>query len=539
MKKKTLLFLVLLFLLTGFFANQVWARDIADCVDGANECPPIEKCVTQFGEGKWSCYQGCCVSRPQDFIDKYVESLKSETTNVDQWFGGQIKEDTQTGGAVDSLMLKGVTTLMGTPDEEGNLSGGIIGISTVAMSTLFDHPPASGITYFADLLHNAGLAKSAYAQGVGFTGLQPILVIWKVFRNFAYLIITLLFLILGLMIMFRVKLSPQTVISIQSAIPKIVVTLIMITFSYAIAGLLVDLSNLVLIIFIKVLGSTNPPLLDASGTTSEWLNAGVGKVIGASIGTLLASIKFLFGSGGGLGAVIGTLGGVGTVGGAVGIAALIPAVSGALGVAGPILAALAPALIALMLGVLVAILAMIWKIFIMLIKAYVAIILGVVFGPLQIIFDVLPGQKTSAFNSWAKSLLANILVFPTVAILFILSTVFEHVITSPGTALWSPPTLSGDKNMIVLFIKLGILMMIPNIAQMIQQALAVKTSLGSAIGESPLQKPGRFTKGGLAGTTERLGGTWSEKAKGYTGAALPSGPAGFIRGLGRNFGLIR
>ena len=62
----------------------------------------------------------------------------------------------------------------------------------------------------------------------------------KAFRNFAYVLITLLFIIMGLMIMFRVKIDPRTVVSFQSALPKIIMALILVTFSYAIVGLLID-----------------------------------------------------------------------------------------------------------------------------------------------------------------------------------------------------------------------------------------------------------------------------------------------------------
>ena len=45
----------------------------------------------------------------------------------------------------------------------------------------------------------------------------------------------------GFMIMFRVKINPQTVVSLQTMIPKLVITLLLVTFSYAIAGLVIDM----------------------------------------------------------------------------------------------------------------------------------------------------------------------------------------------------------------------------------------------------------------------------------------------------------
>ncbi len=465
------------------------------------DCKTAEDCKTT---SQCASCAFCNWNLGVDPLDRYATNLKSQEMNVDQWLGGKMSEDgtVQTGGTIDSLMLKGLSLAIGVPDKNGNLSGGMMGIGAGMMASVYQYSPASSITYFADLFHNAGFTRTAYAQGVGFTGLEPILVIWKVFRNFAYLLITILFIILGIMIMFRIKLSPQTVISIQNAIPKIVITLILITFSYAIAGLLIDISNLVLVLVIRVLASAN--LLPADVTTSTWLNSDIGKVIGSTIGTLLAAIRYLFLAGWAGGAAVVAGGAVG----AGGIAAIVAAILGGFGVALPAVAAglalFAPAAIAILLGISFAIIGLIFRIFVMLVRAYISVILGVVIGPLQILFDALPGQKSSAFNSWIKNLLANVLVFPVVALLFILSVVFEHVITGSPQALWSPPTLAGNKEMVVLFIKVGILMIIPSVADFINAALAIKTPLGAAIGKSPLEKPFRFAKEGKAATYYNL-----------------------------------
>jgi len=57
------------------------------------------------------------------------------------------------------------------------------------------------------------------------------------------------------MIMLRVKISPQAVVTVQSAIPKLITTLILVTFSYAIAGLVIDLCNLVEALVVALLFS--------------------------------------------------------------------------------------------------------------------------------------------------------------------------------------------------------------------------------------------------------------------------------------------
>ena len=58
------------------------------------------------------------------------------------------------------------------------------------------------------------------------------------------------------MIMFRVKINPQTVVSLQTMIPKLVTTLILITFSFAIAGLVIDMIYVFLLAIIGLLSTS-------------------------------------------------------------------------------------------------------------------------------------------------------------------------------------------------------------------------------------------------------------------------------------------
>ena len=61
--------------------------------------------------------------------------------------------------------------------------------------------------------------------------------------------------------MFRMKINPQNVATFQSAIPKIVTTLILITFAYAIAGFMIDL--------MFVLFNLIPSVFQASGIITQ------------------------------------------------------------------------------------------------------------------------------------------------------------------------------------------------------------------------------------------------------------------------------
>ena len=118
--------------------------------------------------------------------------------------------------------------------------GGAIGVMSHMISVLYTPPIHTG-DYFNHLAQNFGIAKPTYAEETGFNGLKPILGVWTAFRNIVYLIFTIVFVVIGLLIMFRVKIDPRTVMTIQNQIPKIIVGIVLVTFSYAIAGFLIDM----------------------------------------------------------------------------------------------------------------------------------------------------------------------------------------------------------------------------------------------------------------------------------------------------------
>ncbi len=134
---------------------------------------------------------------------------------------------------------------LGVDKETGKIGfvqggGGAIGVMGNLISTLYT-PPLHAKDYFQNLAADFGIAKKTYAQGVGFSGLQPLMEIWKAFRNIVYLIFVVVFVVIGMAIMLRVKIDPRTVMTIQNQIPKLIIGIVLVTFSFAIAGFLIDL----------------------------------------------------------------------------------------------------------------------------------------------------------------------------------------------------------------------------------------------------------------------------------------------------------
>lgn len=373
---------------------------------------------------------------------------------------------------------------------------GLIGLTMQGIKLTFT-PIATPNTYFRDLAQNFGFVKHTYAdtatqcadggsfgQGVGYCQLHPLLQIWSVIRNLAYLGFVIVFMFVGFAIMLRVKLNPNTVVSIQSTIPKIIIALILITFSYAIAGFLVDMMY-VSIGVITQLGAEIDPI-SININNSNQTNAGMNSVLSTiqgdnpisfanqmvglggtasstahALGDAAGSLIGSFGQGGTIiAAIIGGLAGskVATalgsglqVGGAIvgtAIAAitgqpeLIPAfsmggatIAGALGKVIGFSAGVTSAInnssgtvawigyVAAVLILFVGVLISLARLWLTLLMAYITILLDVVFAPFWILLAVVPKSKFT-FTSWIKDMIANLAVFPMIIGIFVIAKVF-------------------------------------------------------------------------------------------------------------------
>ncbi len=328
--------------------------------------------------------------------------------------------------------------------------GGAIGISTNLMASMYAHPPASGIQYLASIKDNI-LGKPAYAQGIGFQGLQPILPLWRGMRNIAYSIISLILIVIGVMVMLRVKISPQAVITIQGAIPKLITTLILITFSYAIAGLLIDLMYLIQAVGLALLfqirgigfndnlipGNNNFFQLNQAGfgrhmalltkiifSNTNWFPIGLSAIVAGIVTPISIAISGL--------TIFGATIGVTTLGGGI--------LVGVIAILLFILIVLAFIFIQLLITILG------------LFKCYLSVILNIIFAPIIISMGAFPNSKTG-FESWFKNLIANLTVFPIVYLFLVFINVLLYYIDKPTTIvtaatnstisnLWAPNVIS-------------------------------------------------------------------------------------------------
>jgi hypothetical protein len=266
---------------------------------------------------------------------------------------------------------------------------------------LFEDRSISLISYIRNSVNKFQLVDEVSAQstGFGYGKLLPISGYWQLTRNMAYTLFVLLIIITAFMIMFKVKISPQATISIQSAIPKIATSLILITFSLAIAGLLMDLMYVV----IGLLASMLPPITGATNFTESYnfLVGGYGVaekdgLLGIFITFLIYLITYFATS------ILITLSAVITLN----ITSIVFAV-----------------LMVFFTVIMVFILIYNWlKIIYVLVKTVAMIYVSVITAPLQLMIDILPpplGGKS--FSNWLKGLVGKLLVFPLTGVLIFFS----------------------------------------------------------------------------------------------------------------------
>lgn len=330
-------------------------------------------------------------------------------------------------------------------DNHSYLPGGAIGELNSAVVALY-RPPASGIEYIAQVRDNL-LGKPVYAQNSSINKLQYILPLWRIFRNIVYILSTILFIVIGMMIMLRVKVSPQAVITVQSAIPRIITVLILVTFSYAIAGLVLDLCNLFQAIATSLLFSAqNKGLTENLFEDTYWYKSGISglwekikNLLGvdnpdftysslvnldsATTRDLAKRISPNLTTGYFLGLYIGRVTNLGAFLGGVG---------------------------GVILPLLISIIKFFWlfKLFFNLLKCYATLLIKIIFAPLEIAMGAIPNSKIN-FSSWITDFAANALVFPVVALFLIIINVIIDVFVAgtKGTsqALWMPSIIDASR----------------------------------------------------------------------------------------------
>ncbi len=483
-------------------------------------------------------------NNPWSLAKEFCDKRSGNLMNLETWFSGKCDKDTYTlsgegVGFVDIIQLQAMEWVFHpqyktlpeqlieyvemlvnlsqakTPEtyntafnnlKNTEINQGLVPQLGQVAQTIINTKPATTTDYIAYVsknLKDKNIVSNTYAAqpGMGFTGLSPILPLWRAFRNIAYMLFALAFVLYGVMIMFRIRIDSKTAATIQLAIPSLVTTLLLITFSYAIVGLMVDLSTVITALLIDVLRlggiittPTNGFIMGVSGQKGAILSFFINFVSG-----LIISPFVVFNM------LVGGMQGVILAGVSIGIS-MIP-----------------PLAILLTMVIFFAIAWSYFKLITKLFIAYISIIVSLIFSPLILLGNVMPGSK--AFSGWIRGIVGNLATFPAVAFLLVLSyalmaqpiialftaipikglsgtiqNTLGVVNLSSFNTIWTPPmtvSLAGTQtqagglfqgplgSIMLATIGLGILLMASKYVDMITEAFKVPPfNYGSAIGDA-------------------------------------------------------
>ncbi|MGH9857183.1 MAG: hypothetical protein ACRD4B_04990, partial [Acidobacteriota bacterium] len=372
----------------------------------------------------------------------------------------------------------------------------------------------SSAQYFNYLASNFGIVKTANAAdfqfkncttlsgnttGYGFCGLQPIFLLWATFRDMAYALLTLAFIFLALGVMLRFRIDPRTVMTLQNQIPRVIISILLITFSYAIVGVLIDIMWTVTYTGINVITNSskaqvaydcsgdddvgplgekasfrlldNPVsfantifLSDCKGIDNGGINSGifelasnVNSAFGALVKNIIANLFF------------------GNETPDCGLTNPFDCFEEAvLWIIGLIVQII----------IIVALLIALFRLWFVLIKTYISLLIFIILGPVYIVFGLIPGRPMG-FEKWIRLIFAHLAAFPLVAFILVLGRVLTDAIpiNPPPESVFIPP-LVGNPNAGAFSVLMGFgaVLLAPSIPGLIREKMkAPEGKTGSAI----------------------------------------------------------
>jgi hypothetical protein len=297
-------------------------------------------------------------------------------------------------------------------DPENNvpeqLRGGVVGMVENQVTAMFNAQPNIDVVAHLSEEWVPGYKEkqSVYASGYDDLMVTNIDSLWSVTRNIAYIGFVVVMIVVGFMIMFRNKVGGQTIVTVGNAIPKVVVGLVLVTFSFAIAGIILDISG----ILMRVISG----ILQSDVAIHNIWKLLTGTALGAAPAVGLGA-----GAGLGIGAIVGLI-----------VHAIVP---------GMAIVSVFVALIVLIIVLFGAI-----KLWFSLVKTYFSLLVNVIIAPLAIMAGSIPGNEAMTLNTF-KSMLRNSLVFPLA--FAIVNLPYYLVEKGNRVRLEFPETVFGETNM--------------------------------------------------------------------------------------------
>ncbi|MBU4381171.1 hypothetical protein L6255_03220 [Candidatus Parcubacteria bacterium] len=423
-------------------------------------------------------FGGVAVARAEDgygTID-LINRTQSGTRDIETW-----ENDLIIGAGKNAMVaLCGgcytVEDLTVLKPEDFKSMGILGGLNGVIANSLTNPPSLDTMRYLASAF--VPFSKVSYAQtGKQFLDASNILSLWQISRNVAYIVLIIVLLGAGFAIMFRAKIDPKTVISVQMVLPGIAVALVVITFSYAIGGFILDLTNTLLSLIMNVYSPDRLSNLSFLATTimTQLANLSLPGIVNPWLGRSLGSKPA-----------------------GHGLPQELPGMSALhIDVVGDISTYIIGPLIGFM--VLIAL----FNVFLALFSEWVQIFLRTAFGPLFILMGALPSQDKAGKFAWLKELLASAISIPIMALMldisfrFAVGRDFGPSASSYGLQIDAPPLLSntnwrggaggtnisGNTQYVERIAAFGILLAVTSIPAAVRNAFGILTP-GAVAGAS-------------------------------------------------------
>lgn len=220
----------------------------------------------------------------------FVNAVRTEALDSNSAFHTWAGAETTDIGALSGWLEASLTQILGEPG--GNVAGVNNGVQKGALYQVaalsdgfYEQRPASAIIWAMDQYNQvlgyqsitavaAGPNDSpTYFPGLGFDLLRPILGFWQWTRNIAYAFFIIILVVIAFLILFRQSLGGQEIVTVANSLPSILISLVLITFSYPLSAFFIDLvtigSNFLQSVMITAEGSPGGSIQDLSGGISE------------------------------------------------------------------------------------------------------------------------------------------------------------------------------------------------------------------------------------------------------------------------------
>lgn len=211
---------VLTFIFSGLFLLSIAPLQV---LGASNTKSPLDVYTLNYSDGKWDGWMDSVIKSMSEYI---VGPRDAGITSTTSSSGGFDLPYVAEGGAIYSI---------------AKLS-----------DTFYQTPSASFIIWAQDQYYQIreGVSITAYAidpqdtasyaPGIGYNILQPVLGLWQWTRNIVYGFYIIILIVIAFLILLRRPMGGQEIVTLANSIPSVIISMVLVTFSYAICGLFID-----------------------------------------------------------------------------------------------------------------------------------------------------------------------------------------------------------------------------------------------------------------------------------------------------------